>query len=126
MLSIKQTDAAAAEKFCRECEIEFFEGITTAMLAKDGENTVGGVVFDLRENKMILRCIEPYSDTLMTDGMLRSALFFAANKNITDVRFCEKVDEPTVKKLGFLKNSEEKTVDITNLFSNCKNCGNNE
>lgn len=124
MLEIKKTDMKNAQLLCSQKGLEYVSGITHVMLAKDKEKVIGSCVFDLSDNKMTIRDIEPGKDMIMTDSMLRSALFLAANRGIEDVFYAENIKSDTIERLGFMKNPQEKSIDITNLFSTCKNCDN--
>lgn len=126
MLEIKKTDENTAQSVCKQKNLEYVSGVTAVMLAKDNEEIIGSCVFDISKGKMRVRDIEPNNDMIMIDSMLRSALFFAANKGISDVCYGENINSDIIERLGFMKNPNEKSIDITNLFSCCKNCDNKD
>ena len=49
---------------------------------------------------------------MLADGILRSALHIAAERSIMDARYAENASEELFEKLGFVKNKEEKQLDI--------------
>ena len=85
---------------------------------------LGTLLYETANGKMDIIKILPQDDKLMADSMLRSALFIAANRGIFDVFWKETVPDELIKQLGFVKNITNKSIDVTNLFSSCKNCKN--
>ena len=97
-----------------------FSGCVTA----DANGKIlGYCLYDLTDKKMTLHFIEPLSDISLADGILRSTLHVAAEKSIMDAYYSETLPEDFLKKIGFIKDREEKTLEINKLFQSCCNCG---
>lgn len=95
--------------------------LSGAVEATDGSSVLGFCLFELSEKGIEIRSICPESDILLADGLLRSALHIAAGRSAMDARFSDTVSESLLSKLGFVKSSEEKKLDIDKLFGGC-NC----
>lgn len=61
-------------------------------------------------------------DRTLTDGILRSTLHLAAERNITNAFYSGDDTEHICKMLGFIKDENEKTLNINKLFESCR-CG---
>ena len=122
MLQVKPCDDATAKTFCEAESVEYINGVTTLITATENNETLGSLVYDILGNKMVIKYIEPVNDLLLSDGILRSALFIAANKSIMDIYFINPVPYELIDKLGFVKKKEDNSIDVTNLFSSCKSC----
>jgi len=88
-----------------------------------GEEVLGYSLYDLTDKKMTVHFIEPLSDISLADGILRSTLHVAAEKSIMDAHYSETLPEDFLQKIGFIKDKEEKTLQIDKLFQSCCNCG---
>ena len=119
MVEVKKQNPEIAREYCEEFGIEYITGETELISAKDGSKTIGNCVFDLTEEKITIKFIEPEKEA---DSMLRSALFIAANKGIMEAFYKEPVKSDLISRLGFVKNLTDCSIDITNLFLNCENC----
>ena len=122
MLEVKPIENNEAIVYCKNKNIRFNDGVTTVISAVEKGETLGSLIYDIIDNKMVIRFIEPIDDFILADGILRSALFIAANKSIMDVFWENPVPYDLISKLGFVKNKEECSIDVTNLFSSCENC----
>ena len=122
MLEVKPIDSSAAKKYCNTKKIEYINGTTTVISAIEQGSTLGTLVYDIADNKMIIKFIEPTDDFILADGIFRSALFIAANKSIMDIYWQSPVPNDLINKLGFVKDEQEKSIDVTNLFSSCESC----
>lgn len=89
----------------------------------DKDEILGFCLYDLTPEKMVIRHIEPLGDLSLADGILRSTLHVSAEKSIMDAFYADTVPEDFFRKLGFIKNAEEKRLDIDKLFKSCHNCG---
>ena len=122
MLEVKPIENNEAIVYCKNKNIKFNDGVTTVISAVEKGETLGSLIYDIIDNIMVIRFIEPIDDFILADGILRSALFIAANKSIMDVFWENPVPYDLISKLGFVKNKEECSIDVTNLFSSCENC----
>ena len=60
---------------------------------------------------------------MLADGILRSALHVAAQSFVLDAFYDDSAPVDLFKRLGFIKNADEKRLDIDKLFGGC-NCNN--
>ena len=100
------------------CEYNVFSGCVTA---KDNAKLLGFCLYDLND-KMIIKHIEPMEDLALADGILRSTLHVAAEKSIMKVFYADTVPEDFFKKLNFIKDQNEKSLNIDKLFQSCQSC----
>ena len=91
--------------------------------AADRAEVLGFCLYDLDKEKIVIRYIEPLSDLGLADGILRSTLHIAAERSIMNAYYAESCPENFFDKLKFIKNKEEKTLDIDKLFKSCCSCG---
>lgn len=90
--------------------------------AKCGEITEGYCLFDMTADKMIIKLIVPEEDIMLADGILRSTLHVGAERSIMNAFYENTVSEKLLNKLGFVKDSKEKTIDTDRLFQGCQSC----
>ncbi|MBE6750593.1 MAG: hypothetical protein E7560_05465 [Ruminococcaceae bacterium] len=88
-----------------------------------GEEILGFCLFDLNEEKMVVKYIEPLDDISLADGILRSTLHVAAERSIMNAYYSDTVPEEFLYKLLFIENEKEKKLNINKLFESCKGCG---
>lgn len=96
---------------------------SNAVVAKNGEEVFGFCLYDLTDKEIIVRYIEPLNDLGLADGILRSTLHVAAEKSIMNAFYTDTVPEDFFEKLNFIKDKNEKSLDIDKLFQSCCNCG---
>jgi len=92
------------------------------VICKDGDEVLGLCLYDLTPQKMVIRHIEPLNDLSLGDGILRSTLHVAAERSIMDAYYAETVPEDFFRKLMFIKDENEKKLDIDKLFKSCGSC----
>ena len=92
------------------------------VLCKNGDEVLGLCLYDLSD-KMVIRYIEPLDDIALADGILRSTLHVATERFVTDSFYADTVPEDFFKKIGFIKNKEERRLDTDKLFKSCQSCG---
>ena len=92
------------------------------VLCKDGAEILGLCLYELTNKKITVNYIEPQADLGLADGILRSTLHVAAERSIMNAFYGGNISE-IAKKLKFVKNAEEKSLDIDKLFSSCCSCG---
>ncbi len=93
------------------------------VICKNGDEVLGLCLYDLTPQKMVIRHIEPLNDLSLGDGILRSTLHVAAERSIMNAYYTETVPEDFFRKLMFIKDEEEKSLDIDKLFKSCGSCG---
>ena len=92
------------------------------LAAKDGEEVLGLCLYYLDGEKMTVLHIEPTNDIAFADGILRSTLHVATEKSIMKAYYTNTVSEEFLNKIGFVKDSNEKTLDTDKLFKSCCSC----
>ena len=97
-----------------------FSGCVTA---KNGDELLGLCLYDLDAKKMTVHYIEPLNDIPLADGILRSTLHVAAERSVMNAFYSESVPEDFLKIIGFIKDANEKRLDIDKLFKSCQSCG---
>ena len=109
------------ELFCRN-NLSFSE-YSGCVAARDGEEVLGYCLYDLDKEKMTVHYLEPLSDLSFADGILRSTLHVAAERGVMQAFYSEAAPVETFGKLRFIKNEDEKSLNIDKLFENCCGCG---
>ncbi len=120
MITLKTTEKIQARAIFEKEGLEFKEE-SDCLCAKDKEEVLGYCLFDIKENTMTIRAIEPQNDLMLLDGVLRSTLHIAASRNIEKAVWSDKAPEKIFKTLGFV--TEENTLNINKLYeSGCSCC----
>ena len=92
------------------------------LLATDGKKDFGFSLFDITKDKMVIKYIEPLEDLSLADGILRSTLHIAAQRFVMDAYYADTVPESFFEKLQFIKNKDQKTLNVDKLFMSCQSC----
>ena len=93
------------------------------VIAKSGDEALGYCLYSLTAKTMTVFAVEPQSDIPLADGILRSALHVAAENFVLDAHYADCAPIELFKKLDFIKNGDEKRLNIDKLFGGC-NCHN--
>lgn len=93
--------------------------------AKCGKELLGFCLYGLDENKIVIYKIVPEDDLGLADGILRSTLHVAAERSIMNAFYSGEDTEKLCCRLEFIKNREEKRLDIDKLFESCCSCRKN-
>ena len=109
------------EKIYKEKGFDYNE-FSGCVLCKNGAEILGLCLYELTNKKITVNYIEPQADLGLADGILRSTLHVAAERSIMNAFYGKNIEE-IIKKLKFVKNAEEKSLDIDKLFSSCCSCG---
>lgn len=121
MITLKpMTDKNAVELIYDKKGLVYNEN-SGCVTAECNNEVLGLCLYDLDKEKMVIRFIEPLNDIPLADGILRSTLHVAAERSIMDARYADTTDEDFFQKTGFIKNREEKSLNINKLFGGC-NC----
>lgn len=115
---LPENNERITEAVFKEKGIPFTEdsGMVTA---KSGGEILGRCLYYLSETRMTVLSLEPENDLLMADGILRSALHISAERFVMDAVYGENTDGEIFRKLGFIKDEKERTLDIDKLFGGC-------
>ncbi len=120
MITLKPIDdKQKTEEFFIEKGLEFNEN-SGVLLADNNGEILGFCLYLLKKESITILEIEPKDDLSLLDGVLRSTLHLAANRNIADAYYVK--DEEIFKKLGFIKDENNKTLKIEKLFESCCSC----
>lgn len=90
--------------------------------AKMGDELLGFCLYELDNKRITVHYLEPLNDIPLADGILRSTLHVAAERSIMNAYYAETLPESFLKKIGFIKDENEKTLNIDKLFQSCCNC----
>ena len=93
-----------------------------AVVAMDGEKMVGYCLFSLGTLDISIKALAPTDDIALADGILRSALHVGVENGKLNAFYEETSPVDVFKTLGFIKNVENKSLDIDKLFSSCQSC----
>ena len=121
MITLKTVEEKQEAKVFFEKENLDFTEFSDCLCAKDKEEILGYCLFDIKDNIMTICAIEPQSDLMLLDGILRSTLHIAASRNLKEAVCGEKVPVNIFKTLGFL--TQENKLNIAKLYeSGCSGC----
>ncbi len=115
-------DAQRVKELFEKCGIEQNEN-SACLLATDGKKDFGFSLFDITKEKMVIKYIEPLDDLGLADGILRSTLHIACERFVMKAYYEDTVPESFFEKLQFIKDKDEKSLNIDKLFMSCSNCG---
>ena len=109
------------EAIFKDKNIDFnqYSGVVTA---KDKDEVIGMSLYELTSDKITVFYIEPVADIPLADGILRSTLHVAAEKSIMSAYYENPIDIDFLKKVDFIKNEDEKSLQIDKLFKSCCSC----
>lgn len=93
-----------------------------AVVASDGEEVLGNCLFEIDNDEMTVFQLYPTDDIPFADGILRSALFVGTENGVKKAFYTENSPVELFRKLGFIKNPDEKTLKIEKLSESCRNC----
>lgn len=104
----------------KENNLPLFDDCGCLEVQCDSE-TLGYSLYRLSSDAITV-CKIVTDDRTLTDGILRSTLHLAAERNITNAFYSGDDIERICKLLGFIKDESEKTLNINKLFESCR-CG---
>ncbi len=90
--------------------------------ARAGEETLGYSLYDLRQDGMTVYLIVPEDDLMLADGILRSTLHVAVQRGLTDAYYRGTSIERLAKRLDFVLNEQDCSLNIQKLFQSCHGC----
>ena len=119
MITLKTVEKEEAIIFYEKEGLQLNEN-SLCLCAKDKQEVLGYSLFDIENEKMVIRAIEPQNDLMLLDGVLRSTLHIAASRNVKEAIWGDNAPEKIFKTLGFV--TKENTLNIAKLYEN-KCCG---
>ena len=93
------------------------------VIASTGDDVLGYCLYSLTPKTITVFVVEPQIDIPLADGVLRSALHVAAENFVFDAFYDDRAPVDLFRKLNFIKNADEKRLNIDKLFGGC-NCHN--
>lgn len=121
MLEILPANLEELEQICEENSLKKNDN-TSAIVAKDKLVKIGYCLFDIVNNAIYIKAINPVNDALLADGLLRSALFYSTEHGCTDAFYTHLVSEEFLEKIGFIANKETKELKLLKIFDSCDCC----
>ncbi len=115
---LPEKDDKKTEELFLSAELDFGEGCR-CVTARNGDEILGYCLFKIENDAVYILYITPQDDILLSDGILRSALFFASRQFVFKAFYGEKTPDELFSKLGFVKNSAERSLDMDMLFKDC-------
>ena len=94
---------------------------SSCVIASQNDEVLGYCLFSLDKEKMVVFAVEPQDDIPLADGILRSALHVSAENFVLDAFYDDCAPIKLFEILGFIKNRDEKRLNIDKLFGGC-NC----
>ena len=98
--------------------------LSMAVVASDRDEILGFCLFEMNDNSVLVHSLEPQNDTYFADGILRSALHVGVENGKQTAFYSENAPENLFKTLNFIKNAENKELNVDKLFSSCQSCAN--
>lgn len=114
-------DAQLKEKLFIQNNIPINEN-SSCVTAKEKEQILGYCLFDIDKEKIVIRYITPENDLGLADGILRSTLHVAAERFIMNAYYEKEEMTSFFNALNFIKNVEEKSLNMDKLFTSCQSC----
>lgn len=94
-----------------------------AVVARQKNEVLGCCLFSLDEDSVTVLLIEPVSDIMLADGILRSALHVGVENGKNSAYWKGSGMTELFKRLDFIKNEDERSLKIEKLFQSCCGCG---
>lgn len=95
------------------------------LTAVSNDEVLGFCLYELTRDKMEILYITPENDIALADGILRSTLHIAAQRSIMNAYYGEQISERFLKITNFIKNEQNRELDIDKLFKSCQSCQKN-
>lgn len=93
-----------------------------AIRAMAGEYCLGFALFSIDENCETVFAVEPKTDIMLADGLLRSALHVGCERGITEAYYTGEDYVELYKKIDFIEDLKTKRLKLQNLFTDCCSC----
>ena len=91
------------------------------VIASTDDKVLGYCLYRLDTKAITIFTVEPQSDIMLADGILRSALHVAAENFVLNAFYDDCAPKELFSTLDFIKNADEKQLNIDKLFGGC-NC----
>ena len=95
-----------------------FSGCVNAV---SNNELLGFCLYYLDNKQMTVLYLQPQNDLSLADGILRSTLHVAAERSIINIYYMQQNGD-LFEKMGFIKDKQQKTLNIDLLFAGCNCC----
>lgn len=119
LAAIKETEKI--REIFKEKKIEY-DDYSGCLRATESDKVLGLCLYRLDAKKMVVLYIEPMEDIALADGILRSTLHIAAERSVMNAFYADSIPVDFLKKINFIKDESEKSLDIDKLFKSCCDC----
>lgn len=117
-------DSAKIEELFNEHNLKSGE-TSGCVIARQNDEILGYCLYSLTTKTITVFVVEPQKDIPLADGILRSALHVAAENFVLDAFYDDCAPIELFRNLGFIKNEDEKRLNIDKLFGGCNCCNKN-
>ena len=93
-----------------------------ALRAMNRDECLGFALFVINAREETVFAVEPKSDVMLADGLLRSALHVGTERGITDAFYSGEDYIELFSKINFIEDLEFKKLKLQNLYSDCCCC----
>ncbi len=114
-------DADKIKKYFNNGRFEF-NCNSGCIVATDKDSVLGFCTYYLYDDCIKIADIKPDDDLMLADGILRSALHVADFKGIINAFYMDNSNEELLSKLKFIKNRDDRTLNIEKLHESCCSC----
>ncbi len=95
-----------------------------AVVAADMEEILGFCLFEMNDDALLILLLEPKENVSFADGILRAALHVGVENGKSVAFYSENAPEKLFDTLKFIKNAENRELNVGKLFSSCQSCAN--
>lgn len=114
-------DSVKLNELYKSAGIEILEN-SMSVVASDKGEILGFCLFDMNDDNITIHALEPKEDVYFADGILRSALHVGVENGKSVAFYSEKAPENLFKTLKFIKNEQNRELNVEKLFSSCQSC----
>lgn len=93
-----------------------------AIRAMNREECLGFSLFEINGNIETVFAVEPKTDRMLADGLIRSALHVGCERGITEAYYSGDNYIELYEKINFIEDLETKKLKLQNLFTDCCAC----
>lgn len=93
-----------------------------AIRAMNREECLGFSLFKIEDNIETVFAVEPKTDRMLADGLLRSALHVGCERGITEAYYSGDDYVELYEKIDFIEDLQNQKLKLQNLFTDCCAC----
>lgn len=93
-----------------------------AIRAMNREECLGFSLFKIEDNSETVFAVEPKTDRMLADGLLRSALHVGCERGITEAYYSGDDYVELYEKIDFIEDLQNQKLKLQNLFTDCCAC----